>query len=165
MNPLHFDMSTLELYAAPLAGCTIVVMSESDLQFPAGLTERSAEHRVSIWYSVPFLLRGVVARGGLDRRPLPALRSVLYGGEPYPAGALRELMVALPGVSVTNVYGPAEVNACSHHHIDHPNEIDADIPIGRPWDGVEFRVIDEDGRDDDDRRTRRTLGVCAHGHE
>ncbi len=55
MNPLHFDMSTLELYAAPHAGCTIVVMSESDLQFPAGLTERSAEHHVTIWYSVPFL--------------------------------------------------------------------------------------------------------------
>ena len=147
MNPLHFDMSTLELYAAPLAGCTTVVMSESDLQFPAGLTQRSAEHDVSMWYSVPFLLRGVVARGGLDRRPLPALRSVLYGGEPYPPGALRELMAALPAVTVTNVYGPAEVNACSHHHIDDSSEIGTDVPIGRPWDGVEVAVVDEDGQE------------------
>ncbi len=72
---------------------------------------------------------------------------MLYGGEPYPARALRELMIALPDVTVTNVYGPAEVNACCHHHIDGPNDIDDDIPIGRPWDGVEFRVVDEDGRE------------------
>lgn len=147
MNPLHFDMSTLELYAAPLAGCSVVVMSESDLQFPAGLTERTAEHDVTIWYSVPFLLRAVVERGGLERRPLPALRSILYGGEPYPAGGLRELMAALPDVHVTNVYGPAEVNACSHHHIDSPSEIRGDVPIGRPWEGVDVRVVDADGRE------------------
>lgn len=147
MNPLHFDMSTLELYAAPLAVCAVVVMAETDLQFPAGLTQRSAEHGVTIWYTVPFLLRSVLERGGLDRRPLPALRSVLYGGEPFPGGALRQLMNRLPGVGFINVYGPAEVNACTHHHLTDASEVGDDVPIGRPWAGVDIRVVDEVGRD------------------
>ena len=143
MNPLHFDMSTLELYAAPLACATTVVMSETDLQFPAMLTQRSAEHGVTMWYTVPFLLRGVADRGGLDRHRLPALRSILYGGEPYPGASLRRLMEALPGVAVVNVYGPAEVNACTHHHVDDPADVGDDVPIGRPWAGAEVRVVDD----------------------
>ncbi|NNE13068.1 MAG: AMP-binding protein [Ilumatobacter sp.] len=142
MNPLHFDMSTLELYAAPLAGATVVVMAEPHLQFAAALTERSAATDVTIWYTVPFLLRNVTERGGLDRRPLPHLRSVLWGGEPYPGAALRELMQLLPGVRFVNVYGPAEVNACLHHHVHDPADVGDQVPIGRPWDGVDVRVVD-----------------------
>ena len=147
MNPLHFDMSTLELYAAPLAGATVVVMSEPHLQFPASLTQRSAELGVTMWYAVPFLLRSVVERGGLDRRPLPTLRMVLYGGEPYPGASLRRLMEALPGTRVVNVYGPAEVNACTHHHLPDAAAVGDDVPIGRPWEGAEVRVVGEDGHD------------------
>jgi amino acid adenylation domain-containing protein len=147
MSPLHFDMSTLELYAAPLAGATVVVMAEAHLQFPASFTARSADHGVTIWYTVPFLLRSVVERGGLDRRALPTLRAVLYGGEPYPGGSLRGLMTALPGVHIVNVYGPAEVNACTHHHLDHPSEVGDDVPIGRPWAGADIRVVGDNGLD------------------
>lgn len=145
MNPLHFDMSTLELYAAPLAISTIVIMGEAHLQFPAALTERSADFDVTVWYTVPFLLRSVAERGGLNQRPLPALRTVLYGGEPYSGAALRQLMEMLPGRSIVNVYGPAEVNACTHHHVDEPTDVGEVVPIGSPWDGVEVRVVDDDG--------------------
>ena len=147
MSPLHFDMSTLELYAAPLAGAAVVVMAEAHLQVPASFTARSADHGVTVWYTVPFLLRSVVERGGLDRRPLPTLRAVLYAGEPYPGGSLRRLMDALPGVHVANVYGPAEVNACTHHHLDHPSEVGEDVPIGRPWADTDVRVVGDDGLD------------------
>ncbi len=147
MNPLHFDMSTLELYAAPLATSTVVIMAEAHLQFPAALVERSEECGVTVWYTVPFLLRNVTERGGLEQRPLPALRTVLYGGEPYPGASLRQLMDALPGRSIVNVYGPAEVNACTHHHVHDPSEVGDIVPIGRPWEGVEVRVVDDAGAD------------------
>jgi len=147
MNPLHFDMSTLELYAAPLAGAAVVIMSEPHLQFPASFTERSAEHRVTVWYAVPFLLRAVVEHGGLDRRPLPALRMVLYGGEPYPGASLRRLMTQLPHAEVVNVYGPAEVNACTHYHVADLSTVGDDVPIGRPWAGADVRIVNEHGED------------------
>ena len=146
MSPLHFDMSTFELYAAPLAGARVVTMSEAVLRFPASFTERSEREGVTIWYTVPFLLRQVTDRGALDRRDLSALRSVMYGGEPYPASALGSLIGALDHVQVTNVYGPAEVNECTFHVVDRARPVD-EQPIGGPWKAAEMRIVDEWGRE------------------
>ena len=62
MSPLHFDMSTLELYAAPLAGATVVVMDEALMRFPASFSQRSAAERVTVWYTVPFFLQQLASR-------------------------------------------------------------------------------------------------------
>lgn len=136
--PLHFDMSTLELYAIPLAGATTVTVSEAELRFPATVVNRLVDREVTHVYAVPFLLRQIEQRGGLDTVELPALRQVAYAGEHYSAEAISGLMALLPGVEFCNVYGPAEVNAVtSHHHFDAPQ---TDVPLGEPWAGVELRV-------------------------
>jgi amino acid adenylation domain-containing protein len=145
MSPFHFDMSTLELYAAPLARSTVVVIGEAQLRFPASFTARSQEERVTLWYSVPALFRQVVERGALESRDLRNLRLVMYGGEPYSGGALAELMQALPSVEIENIYGPAEVNECTNHRVVRPAELATEIPIGRPWEGVALRVVDDTG--------------------
>ena len=143
MSPLHFDMSTLELYAAPLAGAAVVVFGEAHLRFPASFTQRSEEHGVSVWYTVPSFLRHVVERGAIDRRDLSTLRLVMYGGEPYTADGIHALFDALPGIEVKNIYGPAEVNECTNHRVE-PEALDHDPPIGRPWSGVDVLVVDDD---------------------
>lgn len=143
--PLHFDQSTFELYAAPLARAAVVAVSEAQVRFPATLSQRSADERITVWYSVPSLFRQLVERGGLADRDLGSLRHVLYGGEPYPGGALAELHAALPDVLVTNVYGPAEVNECTNHRVSLPVDKSGETPIGRPWTGVDVIVVDDDG--------------------
>ncbi len=143
--PLHFDQSTFELYAAPLARSAVVAVSEAQVRFPATLTERSADEKITVWYSVPSLFRQVVERGGLADRDMSSLRHILYGGEPFPGGALAELHEALPGVEVTNVYGPAEVNECTNHRVVFPVDQSGETPIGRPWEGVDVAVVDADG--------------------
>lgn len=145
--PLHFDMSTLELYAAPLAGATIVDIGEAELRFPATLTQRFERDRVTHLYAVPFLLRQIQERGGLDERQLDSLVHISYGGETFPPGALAELMRCLPQATVLNVYGPAEVNAVMSHQQDGPPETDAEVPLGDCWEGVDLCVVDEDGRE------------------
>ena len=79
MSPFHFDMSTLELYAAPLARATVVVFGEAQLRFPASFTARSQDERVTLWYSVPSLLRQVAERGATR----------LSGSEQPPIGDVR----------------------------------------------------------------------------
>ena len=144
-SPLHFDMSTMELYAMPLVGGTVVVMGEAHVRFPASLVARSAEQRVTVWYAVPYLLRQISERGALDRHDLSELRSVIYAGEPFPPAALADLMQQLPGVTITNAYGPAETNVCTLQHLDGaPDGVD-EIPIGRPTPDHLARVVTEDG--------------------
>lgn len=140
LPPLHFDMSTLELYAAPLVGASVVPFGTAELRFPAGITERSATESITVWYAVPFQLRQISERGALDQRDLSALRHVIYAGEPFSASALATLMAHLPGVRFSNAYGPAETNVVTVHELDAP-PIDA-VPIGRPWGNVEVMVVD-----------------------
>lgn len=151
---LHFDQSTFELYAAPLVGCAVTVVPDAVLRFPASVSELIERHRVTVWYSVPYILRQLTSRGALDERDLSALRWVLYGGESYPPDELSSLMAFLPNASVSNVYGPAEVNQCTCFNLTEPPEgLDA-IPIGVPWSETELAVLpveaDDDADDDDD---------------
>ena len=148
MCPLHFDMATMELYAAPLVGACVVVMGDALMRlFLAEFTERCEQERVTVWYTVPYFLRQLGERGVLDRRDLGRLRLVMYGGEPYPVEALRELMRAIPHADFWNVYGPAEVNGCVNHLVREPLTEGSAPPIGRPWGAAAIRIVDSSGTD------------------
>lgn len=140
LPPLHFDMSTLELYTAPLAGASIVPIGTAELRFPASFTERAERERITVWYSVPFQLRQISERGALDQRDMSSLRHVVYAGEAFSAPALSVLMAQLPGVRFSNAYGPAETNVVTVHELDAP-PTDA-VPIGRPWGDVSVKIVD-----------------------
>ena len=141
--PLHFDQSTFELYAAAIAGAAVLVVPDPVMRFPASLSEMISEQRITVWYSVPYLLEQLSTRGALADRDLTALRWVLYGGEAFPPGQLATLMRQLPGATFSNVYGPAEVNQVTVHHLTEPPDGDS-VPIGRPWPGATLRIVDPD---------------------
>ncbi len=146
MSPFHFDMSTLELYAAPLVGATVVVMGEAHTRLPASLTERSEREGVTVWYTVPSLLAQVLDRGNLDQHPLGALRSLWFAGEVMAPGVLDTLRRRLPSTDFVNVYGPAEVNECTRWTVPSDHPADEPCPVGSPWDGVELIAVDDDDR-------------------
>ncbi len=145
MSAFHFDMSTLELYAAPLAGSAVVVMSEAHLRMPASLVSRTALENVTLWYTVPALLSQVTSRGGLEQHDMSNLRLICFAGEPFAARALNETMAALPASTFANIYGPAEVNECTNHVLTERTVGLKGAPIGRPWPDAEHR-IENDGR-------------------
>jgi amino acid adenylation domain-containing protein len=142
--PLHFDQSTFELYAGPLAGAAAIVIPDGVLRFPASTGKLISAEHATVWYSVPYAITQLVTRGAPADLDLSALRWVLFGGESYPIADLTAAMRRLPGARFSNVYGPAEVNQCTFFHLDAPPEQDL-IPIGRAWDGVELRLVDPDG--------------------
>lgn len=144
MTGLHFDMSTFELYALPLAAGAIVEMSEPHLRFPASFTERAAEQRTTIWYGVTFLLQQILERGAVEERDWAALRTIMFAGEVFPSAALRSLMKAFPGVVFENVYGPAELNASNVFRLTGPPEDGEHVPIGPGIGDVEMLVVDDD---------------------
>lgn len=142
--PFHFDQSTFELYGAPVAGATTVLVPELAVRFPAELSTLVERERVSIWYSVPTILTQLLHRGAVEERDLSSLRWVLFGGEVFPSGTLAELMGLLPNARFSNVYGPAEVNQCMFHHLESLPLPDTSIPIGLPWPDTEIRVVGDD---------------------
>ena len=140
--PLHFDQSTFELYAGPLAQAAAIVVPDTVMRFPASLAAQLASERASVLYTVPYVITQLVERGAAADHDLSALRWVKFGGESFDPAALRAAMGALPSARFSNVYGPAEVNQCTYHHLAAPPTSSAPIPIGRPWPGVTVRIVD-----------------------
>jgi amino acid adenylation domain-containing protein len=141
--PLHFDLSTFDLFASAIAGATTVVLPEAVTRFPASLAKVMAEERLTVWYSVPYALIQLLQRGNLASRDLSALRWVLFAGEPFPTKHLRQVMALLPHARFSNLYGPTETNVCTYYHVPQlAADSDEPIPIGRPCSNVEALVVD-----------------------
>lgn len=143
-SPLHFDMSTFDYFAGPLAGATTIIIPEAYTKLPASLSKLMADERMTIWYSVPFALIQLLLRGVLESRDMSALRWVLFGGEPFSPAHLRALQRLWPQARFSNVYGPAEVNQCSYYHVPPlADDDDQQVPIGVIWENAEGLVVDE----------------------
>ncbi len=137
VSPLHFDLSTFELFAALGAGATSVIAPAGASAFPATLASFLADQRVSVWYSVPGVLGRLLQA---DWAGLPDLRAVLFAGEVFPVDALRALMARLPQTRFANLYGPTETNVCTWFEVtEAPSE---DLPIGTAASGADLRVVD-----------------------
>lgn len=145
--PLHFDLSTFDLFAAASAGAPVVLVPRTAAMFPVELARFIADERITVWYSVPSALTMLVQKGGLALGDLPELRTVLFAGEVFPTKHLRALMGLLPHARFCNLYGPTETNVCTWYDV---SPLDAGrthpIPIGRAIRGVETVVMTEAGR-------------------
>ncbi|MEM7251867.1 MAG: amino acid adenylation domain-containing protein [Pseudomonadota bacterium] len=145
--PLTSDMSTFGLFAGPLASATAVLIPEVYSKLPASLSELMARERITVWYSVPFVLAQLLLRGALDKRDLSSLRWVTYAGESLAPKYLDGLMQAWPFARFGNIYGPAEVNQCTFYEVPSKRyQSDQPIPIGWIWDNSEGLIVDEDDK-------------------
>ena len=141
--PLHFDMATLDLFAIPLAGASVVMTSEAEQRFPASLSKRLETGQASIIYTTPYQLQQLAGRGELNKRDLSQVRQVAFGGEAFAPQTLVALGQLFPASELLNVYGPAEVNGVTVHSFGRaPAEL-ASVPIGRACVGVEIVLVDD----------------------
>lgn len=147
--PLHFDQSTFDFFSGPLVGATTVLIGTEHQLVPASLAQLIEAERLTVWYSVPLALVQLLLYGALDKRDHTSLRWVIYGGEPFPLGHLRDLMAAWPQARFSNCYGPAETNQCTYHHVEPLGDADVTagrgVPIGRACPGMDVLVVSPDG--------------------
>ncbi len=139
--PLHFDLSTFDLFSVLAAGACLEFVPEGLTAAPSRLTGWLADRRITGLYTVPSLLAFWALKGNLAATPLPALRFLLFAGEVFPTPSLRRLAELLPQVDCHNLYGPTETNVCCHWWVDRARLADdRPIPIGRPACGDELHI-------------------------
>ena len=159
--PLHFDLSTLDYFGSALAGATTVMIPEEYTRFPVSMAELIATEKLTIFYTVPYALLQLLSSGALELHRFPALRAILFGGEPMPPKHLQRIMALLPEVAFFNVYGPTETNGVTHYRVNaaalHSGEA---IPIGEVYPNVEALVLDAAGEPVADG-TEGELHICA----
>ncbi len=139
--PLHFDLSIFDYFAGVVAGASTVIIPEEHTKLPASYSQLIADYEVTVLFTVPFALIQMSLRGLLEQRDLAHLRWAIFGGEPFPITYLRDLMQQLPHVRFDNMYGPAEVNGCTHYTLTEFPE--SAVPIGPIADCADALVFDE----------------------
>jgi len=146
--PLHFDLSTFDVYATIMAGGTIILIPETLATLPSRLSALIDREGVTITYLVPSILSLMVTYGKLDAFEFERLRLILFAGEVFPVKYLRQLVAAIPGPGYFNLYGPTETNVCTYYEVQ-PEDLAEDqvqaVPIGRACENMEAFAIKDDG--------------------
>jgi amino acid adenylation domain-containing protein len=146
--PLHFDLSTFDIYATLAAGAELHLVPASTNLAPGALADFIRANALDQWFSVPSTLAFMAASGVLADRDLPSLKRVLFCGEPMPTPVLVEWMRRVPQARYTNLYGPTEATiASSYYDVPSvPADPTAPLPIGVACHGEQLLVLDHELR-------------------
>ena len=143
--PLHFDLSTFDIFGTIAAGAELHLLPPEISILPHRLADFMRSSQLTQWFSVPSVLQHMRAFDAVRENDFPALRRLLWCGEKLATPTLRYWMQRLPHVTFTNLYGPTETTiASSYYRVPAcPPADDTEIPIGAPCDGESLLVLDE----------------------
>lgn len=142
--PLHFDLSTFDVYGTLSSGGELHLPPPQTL-LPQQLAAFIRSSELTQWFSVPSTF-AYMARGDvIADRDFPSLRRVIWCGEVMAPAVLGHWMARVPQASYTNLYGPTETTIASSFYTVRvpPEDATVPIPIGQPCAGEEILVLDE----------------------
>ncbi len=124
------------------AGGTVSIMPRWDA---AGALRMIAEHGVTCSFLTPshFIRLLELPPDEWAAHDLSSLRLVIHGAAPCPAPVKSRIMDALPGAEVWELYGASEGGAT---RVSPDEWRERPGTVGRPWPGVEVRVLAADGQ-------------------
>lgn len=144
-SPLHFDLSTFDIYGTLAAGAQLHLVPAKLNLLPHKMAEFIRNGELTQWFSVPSLLSYMAKFDVVSPHDFPKLKRLLWCGERFPTPALMYWMKRLPHVEFTNLYGPTEATIASSYYLvpECPASEDAPIPIGVPCGGESLLVLNE----------------------
>jgi pyochelin synthetase len=147
LSSLSFDLSVYDLFGVLGRGGCVVLPDAGSEREPGHWLELMRRERVTIWNSVPALLRLLVEHAS-DRAPLAALRLVLLSGDWIPVTLPEQLRALAPQARVISLGGATEAAIWSiQHEIERVEPEWTSIPYGRPLRNQRFHVRDARLRD------------------
>ncbi|WP_258949427.1 non-ribosomal peptide synthetase [Lentzea californiensis] len=140
-----FDSSMWQVLWPLVSGGQVVLPHRDGILDLEKTAMTIGRHGVTVTDFVPSVLAAFVSLLELRedlRAAMSSLRRLLIGGETANPGVVHRLRALLPGIEVTNTFGPTECSIGSVFH----DVVDADvdrIPLGRPIDNTSAIVLDD----------------------
>ncbi|WP_336213791.1 non-ribosomal peptide synthetase [Nonomuraea sp. LPB2021202275-12-8] len=142
---LGFDLSVYDVFGPLAAGGALVLPGAAGRGDPARWARLIAEHRVTLWNSVPAQLQ--MLEHYLAAEPetdLPTLRLALLSGDWIPVTLPPAIRARLPRLELTSLGGATEASIWSiQHPIGAPAPDWTSIPYGKPLANQRFHVLDQ----------------------
>ncbi len=144
--PLHFDLSTFDIFATLAAGAELHLVPGNLSVNPRALAAMIRDRELTQWFSVPSVLTYLAKFDVIAQDDFPALQRLLWCGEVLPTPVLAHWMRRLPHVRFTNLYGPTEATIASSYYTvpGCPDDETVSVPIGTPCAGEDLLVLDEE---------------------
>lgn len=141
---LTFDPSVRDMFMCWGNGGCLYVPDSPD---PLHLVEFTKRHDITHWCSVPSIALLMRQMRKLSTNAFPSLQVSIFGGEALSVDLARTWADAAPASRIVNEYGPTEATiACLRFELT-PDFLQATelavTPLGRTWDHMETRVVDE----------------------
>jgi amino acid adenylation domain-containing protein len=144
--PLHFDLSTFDVFGALTTGAALQLVPPEQSLLPRDLAALIEREALTQWFSVPSVLSYMASFDAVPEGGFESLRRVIWCGDVLPTPALIHWMRRIPQARYTNLYGPTEATIASGYHTLEalPADETAPIPIGRACAGEELLVLRDD---------------------
>lgn len=149
LSALNFDLSVYDVFGILAAGGALVMPHPDRLKDPAHWVDLMAEHRVTVWNSVPTLMRMIIEylSSEPDKVP-PGLRLVVMSGDWIPVNLPDRIRAAWNDVEVISAGGPTETSIWNvHYPVATVDQSWTSIPYGRPIVNNRYHVMDDRLRD------------------
>ncbi|WP_330270107.1 amino acid adenylation domain-containing protein [Lentzea sp. NBC_00516] len=142
LAPVAFDAATFEIWGALLNGARLA-LAPPGVVHAEELSDLVRDNGISVmWLTAALFHRQI----DVDVEAFRGLRTALAGGDVLSVPHVRRLRDAVPGLRIVNGYGPTETTTFALcHRIAPDEELSGTVPVGRPLQNVEVRVVDVAG--------------------
>ena len=100
-----FDLSVHDIFATLGAGAKLVIFTDEDLLFAI---KKIKAKKISIWFSVPSLIKKIISNPYTKSSSLRSLRLSLFCGEMLPTTSAISWCKMAKNSRCINLYGPTE---------------------------------------------------------
>jgi amino acid adenylation domain-containing protein len=139
-----FDISLLELLAAPLAGGRCLLVPTEKALDTSIMKRVLAE--ATVLHAVPGVMRRYVSFARDHGGSTPHLRQLLVGGEAVAPELIAGMEEVFSSAAVRVLYGPTEATIiCASYEVNRGEGVRGQM-VGRPLRNVLLRVLDERGQ-------------------
>ena len=143
-----FDVSVVSVYMGVALGKTLYTIDKAVMETPATLYESLEKSNLSFWVSTPSFAELCAMNENFNQTMLPHLKRFAFCGETLTHKLVDLLAERFPNADVVNTYGPTEATVLVTASVitDEMAKDSKPIPIGKPLDEVEFRIVDTEGK-------------------
>lgn len=143
-TPLTFDLTMTSLFLPLITGGSVVIYPEGTDAIDTALLSVLRDDLVDIIKLTPSHMRLIEPQTLGETK----LRQMIVGGEDFPTELARHIHDASGGkIAMHNEYGPTEATVgCFHHTFDPRRDLGASVPIGRPIENMQARILTPAGQ-------------------
>ncbi len=142
---LTFDPSVHDMFFTWLSGATLCFMNE---RARLGAHTFIQKHGITVWNTIPSLLKMLLPLKGFSSEKLSTLRRVMLNGEALSRSVAQRLQAKIPDAQLIGFYGLTETTVnmahCIYSDSDSHENHHALVPIGKFFDSIDLHMAEND---------------------